>query len=86
MVVQGFLFSRPLSETDLLGMLTQLTLRSRQLLAPRSNAIREEVTHHRGRVVPLSARNHATTPSPSASLGTPIPFPPPLNPRPGAVE
>jgi EAL domain-containing protein (putative c-di-GMP-specific phosphodiesterase class I) len=86
MVVQGFLFSRPLSETDLLGMLTHLTLRSRQLLAPRSNAIREEVTHHRGRVVPLSARNHATTPSPSASLGTPIPFPPPLNPRPGAVE
>ena len=66
--VQGFLFSRPLSEADLIGTLANLTHRSRELLSHRLRATHDEGTAWRGRVVTLAAKHHSTPPPPHLRL------------------
>jgi len=68
LVVQGFLFSRPLSETELIGALPKLNQRSRELLAARPKATRKDTVARRGQVVPLAARNQTAIPSPHQRL------------------
>jgi EAL domain-containing protein (putative c-di-GMP-specific phosphodiesterase class I) len=62
LMVQGFLFSQPLSEHDLVAMLTRhgsREARSNGAYRPRSD--RDKTGRGRGRVVPITARNHGTS-------------------------
>jgi EAL domain-containing protein (putative c-di-GMP-specific phosphodiesterase class I) len=87
LVVQGFLFSRPLSETELIGALPKLNQRSRELLA---GSTESDTQRHRRAPRPggavSGAKSNRDTVAASTSVVTTVACQPPLNADHGAAE